>query len=168
MMDLDLFTENNPSYPEEQFKQYLLDDPTYTISFDSLYLEAGETVVRENQELDNIYIVASGSVVEKQNGNTIHILGKNECIGLGAITSQKIATSNFTARTKTKIYKLDAQDVLNKLQQRTYGMAILADLLSARIAVFATRLATIEHENPSAKEITNDEPHNKSIYPDKR
>ncbi|MBC1919897.1 Crp/Fnr family transcriptional regulator [Listeria booriae] len=141
MTYLEVMNENT-SFPEGQFKEYLLDDTTYTIPFETICLEPKEIIIKEQQEIDQMYVIASGVVIEKQNENIIHFLGKNELIGLGAITGRENATTTSMTLTKTKLYKIAAKDILEKLRGRHYGMGILADVLNTRITSLGNRLST--------------------------
>lgn len=121
------------SLPEDQFKKYLLDDSTYSLTYEMVDIDAREVIVQEGQDMDKVYIIVSGAVEERRYDNVVHILGENEFIALGAMTGLTEARTTAVALTKTKLYKFDAQDVLDKLHERHYGMGILVDVLTYRM-----------------------------------
>ncbi|MBC1499786.1 Crp/Fnr family transcriptional regulator [Listeria weihenstephanensis] len=137
------------SFPESQFKQYLLDDETYPLDYEIINFEVQEEISQENEPTTYVYIVASGVVMERQDNRVINFLGENEFIGLGEIIDRVASTTAFIALTQVQLYKINAQDISVKLGINCYGMGILADVLNHRILTLTERLTTSKtnHEN---------------------
>ncbi|MBC1795880.1 Crp/Fnr family transcriptional regulator [Listeria booriae] len=125
-----------------EFREYLLNDPSYSISCDKLYFDANKTIIKETQTTDAIYIVVSGVVIETKNQVVLHFLGTEECLGLDTMFHNQIAASSIISLTKTTIYKIPTHEVIQKLKAQPEGILKLNKLLSNHTAVLKKRLTT--------------------------
>ncbi|MBC2675215.1 Crp/Fnr family transcriptional regulator [Listeria booriae] len=136
----------NPSELEthcinRQFKTYLLEDPTYSLPYKKLYIDANKTIIEETKQTDAIYIIVSGVVIETKNQTVLHFLGKEECLGLDTMFHGSTATSSIITLTKTVLYKIPASEVTRKLAERPAGIQALHKLLAHHTLLLKTRIA---------------------------
>lgn len=135
---------SNATAPENfnsQFKNYLLNDLTYPIIYETLYYDENKYLMEENQIIESIYIIESGVVVEKKRQIISSFLGREESIGLEGILQVKVgATTSVMTLTKTIVYRVSIQSIQEKMLERPIGYKILNELLVHQITALTNRL----------------------------
>ncbi|MBA3925700.1 Crp/Fnr family transcriptional regulator [Listeria rustica] len=115
-----------------EFKQYLIADDAYSIPYETNYIEDNQVILAENTRLTDVYIIVSGVAMVMQDNIIIQFLGQNECLGVENIIVSGEIRMSIVALTKMKLYKMTLQDVHTKIQKRTQGLRLVADIIASR------------------------------------
>ena len=99
-----------------------------------LYCRAGETLVREGEAGDSLYIICQGSVRVTRGGETLDVLSIGGCVGEGAILTKAARTATATAVEDTCLYALERHQFQSIIEHHPHVKAALSELHRSRTA----------------------------------
>ena len=96
-------------------------------------LDAGDTLFREGDLGDAIYVVVRGAVEVQRAGEAVATLGTGECVGEMAALDWQPRSATVAAAEPTVLLRLDRHDMLDLFLDHPMLAEKLAMMLAARV-----------------------------------
>ncbi len=106
-----------------------------------LRLAAGSTLLREGEDGDRVYVIASGDVAVTRGGEPLATLRRSDVVGEMALLDDAPRNATAVAVTETQLYALDREPFLATLTRHVRANAIARDVATARAAATGGRPA---------------------------
>jgi CRP-like cAMP-binding protein len=104
-----------------------------------VHFEPGETIFREGDPVDAIYLVLKGRVAVEGNGKTIRVVGERQALGTVAALDLKPALHTVRAIDPVQALKLNAQDLQDILSLDFELVQAVIRTLCGLVREFASR-----------------------------
>jgi CRP-like cAMP-binding protein len=105
------------------------------------WLNAGETLLREGEPAQALFVVAEGTAVLTKANDVIHHISPGDSFGMVALVTGTASELTVAALTRMKVYRLDKADICGALSKRPELSAALETLAKngrAALSRFAT------------------------------
>ncbi|MBC1475076.1 Crp/Fnr family transcriptional regulator [Listeria grandensis] len=124
----------------QQFRDYLLNDPTYPMPYEICYIDAKKQIIEEDHSTDSIYIIVSGVAIEQHEERILQFLGNNASFGIDAMFNAGTTATSVMALTKMVLYKFSIHDIRSKIAARPVGATLLGNMLSHHVLTLTEQL----------------------------
>jgi small-conductance mechanosensitive channel/CRP-like cAMP-binding protein len=105
------------------------------------WLNAGQTLLREGEPAQALFVVAEGTAVLTKANDVIHHISPGDSFGMVALVTGTASELTVAALTRMKVYRLDKADICGALSKRPELSAALETLAKngrAALSRFAT------------------------------
>jgi CRP-like cAMP-binding protein len=106
---------------------------------EEVHFESGETIYREGEPVDAIFLVLKGRVVVERNGKVVRDLGERQAIGTVAALDLKPAIHTVRANDPVSALKINAQDLQDLLSLDFELVQAVIRALCGLVREFASR-----------------------------
>ncbi len=106
---------------------------------EEVHFESGETIYREGEPVDAIFLVLKGRVVVEKNGKAVRDLGERQAIGTVAALDLKPAIHTVRAIDPVSALKINAQDLQDLLSLDFELVQSVIRALCGLVREFASR-----------------------------
>jgi len=105
------------------------------------YFKAGETVFREGDAADVMYVVQAGELDVVYHGKEVERLTEGDLFGEMSLISEEPRSATVVARTDCKLVPIDLKAFMFLVEETPYFAVQVMRILSSRIRHLLTRLA---------------------------
>jgi len=111
---------------------------------DTLPFAAGQTIFKEGDHADVMYVIQSGEVEVRYNGHPIETLGEGNIFGEMSLISEEPRAATVIALTEVRLVPIDLKRFMFLVEETPYFAVQVMRIMSSRIRKMLARIEPVK------------------------